>query len=237
MRAQTQTLILLLTIMGLMVGALTAVGEAQDEAARSKLESLVAGALKGADHLFARAEKLGEKANKQPKGSAKWFRLSNEVKRAYWVGHNSLRRFRKVKLSSDLKAAYNRTLAESSKRLVTLYNVLIEEYAKAGSRSTVVRLLSELKKVDLKAYKALKPKSLVRRMKKGSGIGTVDVGPTIHPRSRAGRRLTGEEARWLGRRGYPIGPPPRGGASGGSTAPRTPAPAPRTGSGGVGGRR
>jgi hypothetical protein len=220
-----RVVIILGLITGLLLGALALTGEAQKgkergiDSTRSKLESLVSGALKNVDRLLVRAENMERKAVKYKKGTRKWFSLMNTTKRSYRVAYNSLAKYRKVKVSPTLKVFFDKSFKEVTKRLVKAYENLINEYMAAGSRSTAARLLSELKKVDARAVKKLKP-GLVARVSGKKDKEIKEPGRRINPRTRAGRRLTGEEARWLGRRGVQIG----GGNRGSSTPPRTPAP-------------
>ena len=188
-----------------------------------KLDALVSGAVKSADGLLVRAEKLEASAlTKKKKGTAGWFSLMNSVKRTCRMAYNSLHKYEKARLSPEVKRTLDSQLAETRRRLVRIYTELINTYAEAGSRSTAVRLLGEMKRIDAKAAEKIKPKSLAHLFRKAKEIDDIDDGKTINPRTRAGRRLTGEEARWLGRRGYPVG------GSGGRTQapPRAPRPTP-----------
>lgn len=208
-------------IMGLFLGVLAVSGEAQkdEDSTRSKLESLVSGALKNADRLLIRAENMERKAVKYKRGTRKWFSLMNNTKRTYRIAYNSLSKYRKVKLSPTLKVFFGKSSKEITNRLVKAYEGLIKEYLAAGSRSTALRLLKELKKIDAKAVLKLKP-GLVARVSGKKDKEIKDPNRRSNPRTRAGRRLTGEEIRWLGRRGVNVGR----GNRGSSTPPRTPAP-------------
>jgi len=208
-------------IVSLLLGALAVSGVAQKDkdSTRSKLESLVSGALKNVDRLLVRAENMERKAVKYKKGTRKWFSLMNSTKRSYRVAYNSLAKYRKVKISPTLKVFFDKSLKEVTKRLVKSYEGLIKEYLAAGSRATAARLLKELKKIDAKAVLKLKP-GLVARVTGKKDKEIKDPSRRINPRTRAGRRLTGEEARWLGRRGVRVGGSNRGRTS----PPRAPAP-------------
>jgi len=215
-------------IVALVLAAASLPGEAQKAASRSKLDSLVAGAMKNADSRVARAEKLANKAGKYRRGSRKWFSLMENAKRAHRIAYNSLNKYKKALMAPDLKKLFARKLSSVTRRLVGLYGLLIKEYMAVGSRGSALKLLRELKKIDAKAVARLKPSVGVRVTGKGEELK--GNGRTTNPRTRAGRRLTGEEARWLGRRGVNVGgsrsttprstPTPRAPAPRGSSTPR-----------------
>ena len=194
---------------------------AQSDRSTAKLDALVTGAMKSADGRFLRAEQAIEKAGKHRRGTAKWFSLMNIARTNYRVAFRSLDRFKRAKISAETLARHAKVLKESTARLVDIYKVLIDEYLAAGSRSTAARLVGELKRVSPKEAAKMKPKLAKDVFGRKPKIGDVDVGPTYTPRTRAGRRLTGEDARYLGRRGYrPPGNPNTGRPSAPPTPPR-----------------
>lgn len=192
---------------------------AQSDKSTAKLDALVTGAMRSADSRFRRAEQAIEKASKQRRGTAKWFSLMNIARTNYRVAFRSLDRFKRAKISAEMQARHAKVLKESTARLVGTYRILIEEYLAAGSRTTAARLVGELKRVSPKEAAKMKPKLAKDVFGRKPKIGDVDVGPTYTPRTRAGRRLTGEDARYLGRRGYR---PPSNPNSGRPSAPPTP---------------
>ncbi|MBN2490182.1 MAG: hypothetical protein JXQ29_04975 [Planctomycetes bacterium] len=226
------------TLVVVLAAVAAAPAVAQEAEAASELDSLVLAVMKNADDRMARGEKLAESAAKYPKATLQWFSLMDSVRSTYRGAYMSLQKYEKAALSPEVRARHERILQEATARVVGVYQELIAQYTAAGSRTTALRLVGELKKIDPKAADKLGPDALVRVFGTKKELGD-DGGRKIHPRNRAGRRLTGEEARWLGRRGYPVGPPPAPTPPPQAPAPQNPAPrtsAPRTSAPPVGGR-
>jgi hypothetical protein len=170
----------------------------------SKHDARVAGAMRSARGMTISARQLVAEASTATPGSTRWFSLMNRACREHRLAINRLARFRGVKVSRELRTHYQRMRDEALARAIRVYESVVSRYVAVGSPRMALRQLAELSRFAPEAAARIKRELLApsRISRPASETAGVDERVPKHPRTRAGRRLTGEECRWLGRRGY-----------------------------------
>lgn len=177
----------------------------------SKIDAQVTAALERSREMLARADRFVAKAARAGHGTPRWFARMNDARRLHRHAAKRLARFRRVAASPEVKARHDRARRETTARTTVVYTRLIEVYLAAGRKATARRLRDELRRIDAPAAARIRL-DLPTAGRPGASVGgSQGEAPAAHPRTRAAKRPTGEEARWLERRGYR--PAPRGGAA------------------------